>query len=44
LRELHADALTELVAVCTVVPAELGESIGACKPFPPRWNLPYKEA
>jgi hypothetical protein len=28
LRELHAEALTELVAVCTVVPAELGESIG----------------
>ena len=28
LRELHAEDLTELVAACTVVPAELGESIG----------------
>ena len=28
LRELHAEALPELVATCRVVPAELGESIG----------------
>ena len=28
LRELHAEALPELVAACRVVPAELGESIG----------------
>jgi glucokinase len=28
LRELHAEALPELVAACRVLPAELGESIG----------------
>jgi glucokinase len=28
LRELHSEALPELVAACRVVPAELGESIG----------------
>jgi glucokinase len=28
LRELHAEALPELLAACRVVPAELGESIG----------------